>query len=361
MPTIGLVMIVKDEEAVIERALLSAKPFISTYVIVDTGSTDRTKEIIQRVMSDISGQLIDRPWFSFGHNRTEALSLCDGQMDWAIMLDADDSLAGVVPPPDLWNQPVDGMMMRILHGTLSHNRIQIFRTGIGWVYEGIVHEYPRCTSKEKAIVAALSPETYMVSRCEGSRSKDPEKYNKDAQLLELALLKTPTDHRTLFYLAQSYRDAGQTDVARRVYQQYVDLSGGWEQERYIALVNLIGLVDSQEEKLRLTWAAIELCPMRIEAQFYYLQGRRKAGLPMTQQSYAIAAVIKNRKPAPMDLFVTSAIYEWGMDDELAVVAFATGRFKEAYEASMRCALHAPEQSMKENALKNAKAALDSIQ
>ena len=356
MKRVGLVMIVKNEEAVIERALLSAKPFISTYVIVDTGSTDRTKEIIQQTLSDISGTLIDRPWISFGHNRSEALGLCDGQMEWAIMLDADDTLAGAVPPPDLWNQSVDGMMMKIQHGTITHRRIQIFRTGIGWVYEGAVHEYPRCSSKEKAVVAALPTETYMETRCEGSRSKDPEKYIKDAQILEVALLKSPTDHRTLFYLAQSYRDGGQLDAARRAYQRYVDMSGGWEQERYISLVNLINLTESQEEKLRLTWAAIELCPKRLEAPYYYLQGRRKAGLPTTQQSYAIAAVIENRKPGPMDLFVTSAIYEWGMDDELGIAAFATGRFRESYEASMRCAIHAPEQSMKENALKNAKAA-----
>jgi glycosyltransferase involved in cell wall biosynthesis len=44
-PTVGLVMIVKNEEAVLERALRSALPFISTYVIVDTGSTDSTKDI----------------------------------------------------------------------------------------------------------------------------------------------------------------------------------------------------------------------------------------------------------------------------------------------------------------------------
>ena len=358
--TVGLVMIIKNEEAVIERALLSAKPFISTYVIVDTGSTDRTKEIIQRVMSDISGQLIDRPWISFGHNRSEALALCDKQMDWAIMLDADDSLEGEVPPSDLWNQPIDGIMMKLHHGSIVHNRTQIFRTGIGWVYEGIVHEYPRCTTKENAAIAVLPPNTYMVTRCEGSRSKDPEKYLKDAQLLEVALLKSPSDHRTLFYLAQSYRDAGQTDVARRIYQRYIDISGGWPQERYISLVNLINLTENQEEKLRLTWIAIELCPNRLEAPYFYLQGRRKAGLPATQQSYAIADIIQNRKPDSMDLFVTSAIYDWGMDDELGIAAFATGRFRESYEASMRCVLHAPEQTMKDNALKNAKAAFDLI-
>jgi glycosyltransferase involved in cell wall biosynthesis len=211
---VGLVMIVKDEEAVIERALLSAKPFISTYVIVDTGSTDHTKEIIASVMSDMSGAVIDRPWVSFGHNRSEALALCDGKMDWAIMFDADDSLAGTVPPPSVWQTEVDGFTLTCIHSSVRHQRTQIFKTGISWAYEGAVHEYAMCRSKT-AVLAALPPETYLITRCEGSRSKDPEKYLKDAYLLEKELLRKPDDHRTLFYLAQSYRDAGRNEEARR--------------------------------------------------------------------------------------------------------------------------------------------------
>jgi len=360
MSRIGLVMIVKDEENVIQRALLSAKTFISTYLIVDTGSTDNTKEIIASVMADISGQIIDRPWVSFGHNRSEALALCDGHMDWAIMLDADDNLAGIVPPPEVWAQPVDALLIKIHHGSLIHQRPQIFRTGIGWTYTGVVHEYAVCSSKETPTLALLPDQTYMVSRCEGVRSRDPDKYIKDAQMLETALAQNPDNHRTLFYLAQSYRDAGNKDMARRYYQENLDLSGGWNQERYMSLVNLILLVDNQEEKLRLTWAAIELCPDRLEAQHAYLKQRRDLGIEPNQQCYAIAALTKNRKPTTLDLFVLPAIYEWAMDDELAVSAFATGRFKESYEASMRCVMTVPEASMRDSALQNAKAAFAAI-
>ena len=357
MATVGLVMIVKNEEAVIERALLSARPFISTYLIVDTGSTDNTKEIIHRVMSDMSGQLVERPWLSFGHNRSEALSLCDGRMGWAIMLDADDSLAGTVPPPEVFEQtPADAFIIKIHHGSIIHQRTQIFRTGLGWGYEGVVHEYPVCRSKENTSFASLPPETYMITRCEGSRSKDPNKYLNDAHLLETALLKNPTDHRTLFYLAQSYRDAGQPAVARRYYQRNLDIDGGWDQERYMTLVNLIGLVDSQEEKLRLTWVAIELCPNRLEAQHAYLSQRRAQGLPLTQQCYAIAAITKNRKTESHYLFSSPHIYEWGMDDQLAVAAFATQHYRECYDASLRCVILAPDDTMRATAVKNATAA-----
>ena len=357
---VGLVMIVKDEEAVIERALLSAKPFISTYVIVDTGSTDRTKEIIASVMADISGQLVDRPWLSFGHNRTEALALCDGQMDWAIMLDADDSLAGTIPPVEIWTTDIDAFMIKIKHDSIVHQRTQIFRTGLGWAYEGVVHEYPVCKSKGKTAIAMLPPETYMDTRCEGARSKDPEKYLKDANLLETALLKNPTDHRTIFYLAQSYRDAGKPEIARRYYQRYLDIGGGWDQERYITLLNLIHLVETQEEKLRLTWMGIELCPDRLEVQHAYIRQRRALGLPLTQQCYAIAAISKGRKSGATHLFAIPSIYEWGMDDELAVAAFATQRYRESYDASLRCVLMAPEESMRAIATTNARGALEKM-
>ena len=360
--TVGLVMIVKDEEAVIERALRSALPFISTYVIVDTGSTDKTKEIIDRIMADVSGLVVDRPWSNFGANRSEALALCDGRMDWAIMLDADDNLEGTVPPADLWAlKDVDGFALRIQHGSIWHQRVQVFRTGRGWRYEGTVHESPcfgpAATASPK--VGILPPQTYMVTRCEGARSRDPLKYAKDAALLEQELAIKPDDSRTLFYLAQSYRDAGDRTKATATYRRYLDLSGTWAQEQYMAIVNLLGLLtsnDDEDEKIRLVWRAIDICPDRAEAPFTLLRDRRLANRPVTQQMFAIASAVTNRKPASSLLFMNPAIYDWGLDDELAVAAFATKHYKEAYEASVRCILGAEHPTLRDNAVKNAKAA-----
>ena len=360
---VGLVMIVKDEEAVIERALRSAIPFISTYVIVDTGSTDETKEIIRRVMSDISGLIVDRPWTNFGVNRSEALALCDGRMNWAIMLDADDNLDGAVPPPELWAlENVDGFALRIQHGSIWHQRVQVFRTGIGWAYEGVVHESPKCLTKANPVIAMLPPQTYMVTRCEGARSRDPQKYAKDAAVLEAELAKKSgkpgesVDSRTLFYLAQSYRDAGAKEKAAALYKQFLDLSGTWVQEQYMAIVNLLDLLTEEDEKIRLCWLAIELCPDRTEAPFTLLRNRRLSGRSPTQQIYAIAAAVTNRVPPAGALFTNPAIYAWGLDDELAVVAFATKHYDEAYEASIRCVLRAEHPVLRENAIRNASSA-----
>ena len=359
-PVVGLVMIVKNEEAVIERALRSALPFISTYVIVDTGSTDRTKEIIASVFAEanLQGLLVDRPWVDFGVNRSEALSLCDGRMTCAYMMDADDSLAGEPPPASIWTDvAIDGYALCLHHDTIRHHRIQVFRMNRGWAYKGAIHEAPYC--KERIYTATgYLPMVHMITRCEGARSKDPQKFVKDAAVLEAELIRDPPstsmDHRTLFYLAQSYRDAGNNAEAERVFRLYLTVPGGWDQQRYMVLVNLIRLVSDVKETAAWAWVAVELCPNRLEAPHAFVQQQRFAQRAVTNQTFALATVVRNRTITPTDLFVIFDVYDWSMDDEMAVVARALGRHQDAQIGFLRCVLNAPTESMRAVALGNAR-------
>ena len=58
MCTISLCMIVKNEEAVLGRCLESAAALVDEIVIVDTDSTDATKEIARK----FTDKLFDFPW-----------------------------------------------------------------------------------------------------------------------------------------------------------------------------------------------------------------------------------------------------------------------------------------------------------
>jgi glycosyltransferase involved in cell wall biosynthesis len=363
MVRVGLVMIVKNEEHVIERAIKSAIPFISTYVIVDTGSTDSTKEKITKLFADagISGSLVDRPWVNFGHNRSEALALCDGKMDWAIMLDADDNLAGTVPPANFWEvtaAPYDVLIVTLHHGTLVHRRHQIFKTGIGWCYEGALHECAICKGKEKVIAGVLPPETYMETRCEGARSKDPEKYKKDALLLLKQWEEQPTNYRTLHYLAQSYRDAGDKENAIKYYREYLASPSKNQNERYGSILSLITLVNDADEEMRLAWTSIDVCKDRLEAPFSAIVKWRERNLPVTHQLFALANYVKTRKINSSYNILNTKVYEWGMDFQLGSIAFELGYYKEAYEASVRTMLHGP---AAEESGKNAKLALSMLE
>src|SRR5260370_14238085 len=89
---ICLSMIVKNEAPVIRRCLESVRPIIDRWVIVDTGSTDGTQDIIHECLKDLPGELHERPWRDFAHNRSEALALARPQGDYSLIIDADDTL-----------------------------------------------------------------------------------------------------------------------------------------------------------------------------------------------------------------------------------------------------------------------------
>ena len=83
-PRICLNMIVRNEAHIIHELIASVAAHIDSWVIVDTGSTDGTQDLIRRLMAErgIPGELVERPWRNFGSNRTEALELAQGRGDY---------------------------------------------------------------------------------------------------------------------------------------------------------------------------------------------------------------------------------------------------------------------------------------
>ncbi len=339
-PEICLAMIVKNEAHVIERALKSAIPFITHYCIHDTGSTDNTKEIITRTMTaaGIPGHIFDKPWVNFGHNRSACLAsvreMCP--TGWAWVLDADDTLEGTPPPASFWEtlpHTVNALRVRIHHGSLRHQRTQLFSSKANWVYKGAVHEWPACEGSPE-VHATLPETTWHQARCEGARSQDPFKYVRDAFALRDELQRTPDEPRACFYLAQSYRDAGLNNEAIVAYKKRAELSTGFWQERYMSYVNLIKLTDDLEEKLKYAWLAIEIDRDRLEAPYYVMFAARKQS-KMTQKIYGLAMTVENRQPRDSFLFIDSEVYKWCYDDELSILAYYTGHYKVALEAGER--------------------------
>ncbi len=87
MQTISLCMIVKNEEAVLERCLSGVKGIADEIIIVDTGSEDATEEIAAK----FTDQIFHFPWqddFAAARN----LSFSKASCDFILWLDADDVL-----------------------------------------------------------------------------------------------------------------------------------------------------------------------------------------------------------------------------------------------------------------------------
>ena len=91
-PRVSLTMIVKNEEANLPSCLASVADLVDEIVIVDTGSTDRTKE----VATSWGARVFDFAWIDdFAAARNEALRHARG--DFVFWLDADDRIDDAQP------------------------------------------------------------------------------------------------------------------------------------------------------------------------------------------------------------------------------------------------------------------------
>ncbi|MEM7397296.1 MAG: glycosyltransferase, partial [Verrucomicrobiota bacterium] len=226
----------KNERHVIARCLDSLMDMIDYWVIVDTGSTDGTQAFIRDYLQEIPGELIERPWVDFAHNRTEALVYARGKADYIFTIDADEILRrdeGLVRPV----LTDDSYLVEFHSGPYAYYKCQFAANRLNWRYNGVLHEYIHCDEAEpQAVLPGFRIDRYT----DGARSSDPHKYRKDALILERALIDEPDNHRHVFYLAQSYRDAGDFDEAIRYYTRRSEMEN-WDEEVWFSLFQIAEL------------------------------------------------------------------------------------------------------------------------
>ena len=328
---ICLAMIVKNEAHVIRRCLASVLPIISSWAIVDTGSTDGTQEIICEFMKGLPGELIEREWVDFSTNRNQAIELAKNKADYILTIDADEEL--ILEPTfsipdinvyDLWH-------IHVVHGTMRYVRRALWRSSLSANYIGVLHEV---LIFEGAYTIGNLPESYILYRSEGSRSKDPEKYKKDALVFEKALLNDPDNTRYQFYCAQSYRDCGNYERALHWYAIRVT-TGGWIQERFFAQYQIALL----KESLGRSWGeiledylcAFELDPLRAEP--LYKIGAHYQGLSQwALTTHFYKAAIKITEPTT-SLFVDHGIHAHLLPLNYAVALYWTGAYQESIDVN----------------------------
>ena len=246
--TVCLNMIVKDEAHIIRRTLemLCSKFRFDHWVICDTGSTDATREIIQDFFSqphvNIAGELYCDEWVNFAHNRTLALNRARGKTDLLLVFDADDDIHGAVTLPTVVTHDEYHLKFGAPNaGGTSYTRTLLINNRKRFQFRSVVHEYINClepSAHEHLRICILDGDYFVVSGRSGARNRDPDKYLKDALLLEAAhaeaLAQGDDLHkRYAFYCANSYRDCGRHADAIRWYKVTL-AQDNWAQEKYVS-------------------------------------------------------------------------------------------------------------------------------
>ena len=316
-------MIVRDEAAVIARCIESARPYVDRWVIADTGSTDATTEIVSSALAGVPGELHRHDWVDFGYNRSELLALALRGCrpgEYLLLIDADMTIEVRAPLPEL---SADAYLVR--HDEpVAYAIPRVIRNVAGWRYAGATHEY---LARDGEYSRAELPE--LVVHHHGDGASRGAKLERDRRLLEAELAGQPDDERTLFYLAQTERDAGNDERARALYARRAAL-GGWDEEAYYAAFQAALLIEGEDparavDELR---RATAIRPSRPEALCEAARILREAG--RHEEAYATAAEAA-AIPAPEKdlLFVHRDVAAWRARLELGAAAWWTGRYEEA--------------------------------
>lgn len=224
MVTISLCMIVKNEEEVLARCLDSVRSLVDEIVIVDTGSTDRTREIAARY----TDRLYSFPWnddFAAARN----FSLSKATMEYCMWLDADDVL---FPCDQIAFRALksrltfdtDVVMLKYHTGfdedgspTFSYYRERILKNSPDYRFTGAVHEVV-------PPVGAVLYSDVAVSH-KKLRPSDPD---RNLRIFEQELAKGHLlDPRQRYYYARELLFHGRYSEAAHSFLAFLEEGLGW--------------------------------------------------------------------------------------------------------------------------------------
>lgn len=242
---ISLCMIVRDEEKTLARCLDSVKDIVDEIIIVDTGSTDQTKEIAK----GYTDLLYDFEWVDdFSVARNYAFS--KGTQEYLMWLDADDVIL-----------PEDRQQLLELKKTIDPN------------IDCIIMKY-NLTSREDGQISSSFYRERIVKRNKGFKWHDPIHeyiyYAGNVQKVDIAITHKKIDlptrrnleiiekyiangnelsERNWFYYARELFRVGEIDKAMVYYNKFLDTNKGLNSNYLDSCIELSSCYDNKKDDI----------------------------------------------------------------------------------------------------------------
>ena len=204
---IHLCIMVKNGGPQFEQMLTDNLPIIDKWTILDTGSTDETIDIINRILvGKKDGKLYQEPFINFKDSRNRLIDLAGNDCKYKIMLDDTYVIQG-----NLRNflteirsdQYSNSFTLFILSDDTKYGSNRIIKSNSDLKYVHRIHEV--ITDKNNINVVIPENKVYIDDR----RFDYMEKRTRERKQLDLKLLfeeveENPNDPRAYYYLAQTY-------------------------------------------------------------------------------------------------------------------------------------------------------------
>lgn len=317
---IAVYTIVLNEEKHIERWFNSCKD-ADYKIIVDTGSTDKTIEIVKNLGCTVY-EINISPW-RFDDARNISLSLIPQDVDYCICMDADEVLSEgwreliELTPEDttriryryIWSWKDDGSPDVEFWGNKVHSRY-------GYRWKHPVHEVLSSSIDEKEYYASFQIHHF----------PDNSKPRNYLDLLIQAVDEDPKDPRNIFYLGREYYFLNIKELAAEKFKTYLSLpTANWASERARAMRYLSNCEIEQKEPWLLKAIAEE--PNRREswadiAFFYYYSKEYIQCLSACERAFSI-------EQKSLDYLTESFAWDDRLYDIASISAFELGLVNKA--------------------------------
>ena len=318
-------MIVKNESKNILRLLESVYTILDTYCICDTGSTDNTIELIQTFFEskNIPGKIVEEPFKNFEYNRTFALKECVGMSDYVILIDADMVMKiGTFTKADL---QYDCILLFQGNEDFYYKNSRIVKNA-GYSYFGVTHEYlnlpdghtSHCFTKDQLFILDI-----------GDGGSKENKFQRDIELLTNGIKDDPNNVRYHFYLANSYNDSGNKEMAIEYYKKRAEM-GGWYQEVWMSHYRLGLIYESKQPEFAIFhWLqCLQIVPNRIEnlyeiIKYYRIHSKHKIAMEFYKMAKNILATLNDDEKDNF-LFLNNDVYKYKLEYEYTIIACYLG-------------------------------------
>ena len=232
-PFLSVVLIARNEEAVLGRALASAAGEDVELVVVDTGSTDRTVAIAEEVGAKVG----HFAWIDdFAAARNHAIAQATGE--WVLVLDADETVA-----PDFQAKlrrvlatRVAATAFRISLRSVDESErtqmtalgIRLFRNDHGYRYEGRIHEKVTTDGRPGNVLADCLELEILHHGYVASEDVRKDRRTRNRELLEAAHAAEPDEPRYWHYLGLELLLAGQRERGMALLDRVLSRAPGHE-------------------------------------------------------------------------------------------------------------------------------------
>lgn len=353
-PTIGLVMMVKNEEKRILVSLESVIGYVDALIIYDTGSTDKTVEIIQEFSEKhkINLYLKQGEFVNFSISRNVSLELADTTgVHYLLLLDCNDELRGgkvlLQNAEYYFGKNHTGFLVcqQWWFGQLDkYYNVRFVKANSGWRYRGSVHEWMKDTSSDndepKYPVIRLTDQIILYQDRTKDDNKSSKRFSRDKVLLLADHKENPKDARTVFYLAQTCDCLNEYDEAHYYSKLRIEL-GGFPEECFHSFMRC----GNTAFKLGHDWVDVMKWYLQAYERYrraeplvkiadYYKNLPQKTDTTWRNAYMYIREACECEYPDSLILFVDKSVYDYYRWHLMGIIAYYVGKMEEGKSACL---------------------------